>query len=390
MALSLSELSQGSSGDYRYGMGKKSCCDSCARGGPCKGCGSAAGKCGCPPAGLGQPPIGPDLEAPPLGYKTVFSTKPGTTSFSQPQGLVSRKRKQSATALIVELEFLVGTGRASPRVLQQKAWLARKALIESPGWEYAAFAQDIDSKANLEARLAAVERQIGTAGIGPKTMSYLSGLSGSFRDRPRWGRALSPAAQLASCIRGARCAPETLCCPTHDQPRVEDFYRRQAILLEKRRRFEERMKKRHLLDSVSESLIFDQAAGKPKTVAVQDAQAQDAQTPRQPFTITPWFPPELPQAPAVKQPSAISFQAPDPLPKTKVSTAQELVQALPQAKAADPYAAIRQQALSRYHGRFIQAGGRPDARAAAALSGLGHLRRNLRAARIAAAQRRYR
>lgn len=296
----LGGVGQASSGDYRYGLGK-SCCTSCANGGPCTGCGGPAGKaCRCKGGGAAQgasffpcmacgkarptdrlpcphckqkagwsqnggvslglngwireddykkfvqmkaegeewsPPSASqfspafgglgattviqgqaDLEPGDYGYQFVSTTKPGTTVFGRRQGFVDPGRRMAVTRQIEELEFLTGTPGVPPRVLAQKVWAARRALMGIGDWEWASYAdprQSYDAKADLEARLRTVERLLGVDKLSPRMMmAYGSGALSGMGGRPEWGQSRAdPVAQLASCIRGALCAPDQFCCP---------------------------------------------------------------------------------------------------------------------------------------------------------------------------------
>jgi hypothetical protein len=241
MALTYRELTgvgQAASGDYRGGLGK-SCCSSCARGGPCTGCGGPAGKsCHCKGGALGATTTvsggQEDLEAPPYGYQYAQTTKKNTTVFGRPVGKVPPTRRVSATRLVEELEFLAGTPGVHPRVLAQKAWQARKALMESSDWQYANYQSPFasyDSSSDLKARLAAVERVLGIDKVSPKVAAALYGMGGmsglGIYAGPAWGQMYNPVDKLASCIRGALCAPTSYCCPPgtyFDDPYEDEYY----------------------------------------------------------------------------------------------------------------------------------------------------------------------
>jgi hypothetical protein len=242
MALSLADLigggvGQASSGDYRHGLGKKSCCTSCEHGGPCTGCGGPAGSpCRCA-GGLGSTTImagQADLEPGDWGYQYTQTTKPGTTVAGRAQGRPPVARRIAITRAVAELEFLAGTPGVHPRVLAQKVWLARKALMGTAPWSWANYqnqASAYDSYDDLVSRLQSVERVLGVGNVSPKIMSqYGMGGLGVYTGAV-WGQQQSPVAKLAQCIQGALCMPKAFCCdqgtyfndPYYDEQYPEDF-----------------------------------------------------------------------------------------------------------------------------------------------------------------------
>lgn len=224
MALRFGEFmgfAQAASGDYRYGLNrapKKACCSSCSRGGPCAGGGFH---------GLGQGQE--DLEPPPEGFgpKYVQTTKAGTTVFSETPGRAPVRRRVNVTGMIEELEFLAGTPGIHPRVLAQKAWQARKALMETSRWDWAQYADPrsrYDSYEDLVARLQAVERVLGIDKVSPKIMSALYGMGGlGALGKAPWGASMDPVRKLAGCIRSAICFPKGFCCPSGSRPFVDPY-----------------------------------------------------------------------------------------------------------------------------------------------------------------------
>jgi len=265
--LSFNELqgfAQAHSGDYRFGLDgrKKACCSSCAHNGPCEGDSHQHGlgrpidindwkkwirheeadtmPPGFPPparsfspafSGLrgatvltGEGDMDDPLDAPPLGYKYVQTTKPNTTVMAKPMGVVPKQRRRDVTRMIEELEFLAATPGVHPRALASKIWQARKALMESQDWSYASYSNPrmrYDSKRDLEARLASVERVLGVGDVSPKTFAFFYGMGGL----GRWQGQQDPIKKLAQCIQGAICFPKGYCCPsgTHfDEPYYDD------------------------------------------------------------------------------------------------------------------------------------------------------------------------
>ncbi len=265
MALSYSDftgMGQAATGAYRYGLGAKAkpkaCCASCAHSGPCASddhphfpcaaCGKARptdnkpcpwckrnmgwAKCGGVSGSRAPTRTAPvshsttviqgqaDLEPGDYGYQFPSTTQPGTTVFGRRQGFVDPSRRIEVTRMVTELEFLAGTPGVHPRALASKLWQARKALMGIGNWEWANYQNPgmaYDSKEDLELRLAAVERVLGVAGVSPKIMSQLYGMSGlgewNPSSIPTRGNTLDPISKLAACIQGALCLPKSLCCP---------------------------------------------------------------------------------------------------------------------------------------------------------------------------------
>ena len=214
MALAFSDfIGQASSGDYRHGLG-------CQRCGP---------DCRC---GLGATTVhGNNLEPGDYGYKQT--TRPGQTVSGHRQGLAPVGRRIALTNMINELEFLAGTPGVHPRVLAQKVWTARRALMGTSRWEFASYkspSRAYDSYAGLASRLKSVELVLGVAGVSAKA-SGMGGLgsygsTGAFRGAPWGATGGSPISKLASCIRGAMCMPKSFCCPAGQQfedPYYDDF-----------------------------------------------------------------------------------------------------------------------------------------------------------------------
>ena len=226
MALLFNELSgfgQASSGQYKDGLGKKTCCSSCAQGGPCTGCGAPPGACRCKGGGLGATTVSrgqADLEPGDYGYQYAQTTKPGTTVTGRRQGFVGPDRRVEITREIEQLEFLAGTPGIHPRVLAQRVWAARRKLMGSGNWEWASYANPnarYDSKQDLFSRLGAVERVLGVGQLSPRLMIAYG--SGAMSGLGAWGGTYSdPVAKLASCIRGMLCAPKGFCCPPGRRP----------------------------------------------------------------------------------------------------------------------------------------------------------------------------
>lgn len=250
MAISIRELlgmSQASSGDYRHGLGWPSAAEQGAKGRhprgalvppgkaahfPCMNCGKMrpTDKLPCPHCkqnkgwakcgGLGATTVmgQEDLEPGDYGYQYVQTTKPNTTVMGKPQGRAPVGRRVNITQLVAEAEYLAGTPGVHPRVLAQKVWQARKALMGSSRWEWANYQNQgsaYDSYDDLVARLESVERVLGVDKVSPKIMSQLYGGLGNYQGYyrgPAWGENIDPVAKLASCIRGTLCQPKAFCC----------------------------------------------------------------------------------------------------------------------------------------------------------------------------------
>jgi hypothetical protein len=246
MAISFNEfLSQASSGDYRHGLGKKkTCCESCTHGGGCTGCGAGAGvPCRCKGGGLGSTTIygQADLEPGDWGYEYKQTTIPGLTVTGQARGRPPVPRRIQITQMVSELEFLAGTPGVHPRVLAQKVWQARKALMGSGRWSWANYqtaGSAYDSYDDLVSRLEEVESVLGVGDVSPKIMSQLYGMgglgglggtygsTGAYRGAPWGATGGDPITKLASCIRGLLCQPKGFCCPPGSQfedPYYDDF-----------------------------------------------------------------------------------------------------------------------------------------------------------------------
>jgi hypothetical protein len=209
MAIPYNEfLAQASSGDYRYGLGTTTVIQGQA-----------------------------DLEPGDYGQQYVMTTKPNTTVMSKRVGVAPVARRQNITRMISELEFLAGTPGIHERVLAQKVWQARKALMGTSKWSWANYQNprsSYDSYDDLVSRLDAVEAVLGTRGVSAKIMSQLYGMgglgsgtgwTGAYKGAP-WGAGGDPIAKLASCIRGMICQPKGFCCPPGRQfedPIYDDF-----------------------------------------------------------------------------------------------------------------------------------------------------------------------
>lgn len=208
MALKFGEFmgfAQAASGDYRYGLNRALGC--------------------CPGLGQGQE----DLEPPPEGFgpKYVQTTKAGTTVFSETPGKAPVRRRVNVTGMLEELEFLAGTPGVHPRVLAQKAWQVRRALMGTSRWQWAQYADPFsryESYDDLVSRLQAVERVLGIDQISPKIMSALYGMGGlGALGKAAWGESMDPIRKLAGCIRTAICFPKGFCCPSGSRPFVDPY-----------------------------------------------------------------------------------------------------------------------------------------------------------------------
>ncbi len=230
MALEYRELlgmGQAHSGDYRHGLG---CCSSCASGGGCSGkkphgLSGLSGAC-CSSCASGGPCSGlsgtthvygqTDLEPGDYGYSYASTTKPGTTVTGSRQGFVGGDRRAQITRQVEELEFLAGTPGVHPRVLGQKVWAARRALMGVGDWAWAAYSvpgHTYDSKSDLIRRVEAVERVLGVAGLPPRLMAAAGSGLGA------WGSPVSdPVETLSRVIQAALCAPRAFCCPGRGVP----------------------------------------------------------------------------------------------------------------------------------------------------------------------------
>lgn len=160
------------------------------------------------------------------GQKNVFTTKPGQTVFSKPQGVVQPERRVSVTRELEQLEFLTGTAGVHPRVLAQKAWSVRQKLTDMPKWARANTAvpsMSYDAYESLVDRLEAVERVLGVDKLSPKLMALNA--AGAFRGLGDLYTPNSPdpIATLAKCIQGVTCAPKSFCCPGGAPP-IRDPY----------------------------------------------------------------------------------------------------------------------------------------------------------------------
>lgn len=206
MALSLYELrgvGQGASGDYRHGLGATTTI-------------------------FGQA----NLEPGDHGYQYAQTTKSGKTVAGRAQGRAPVDRRVGITRMVTELEYLAGTPGIHPRVLAQRVWQARKALMGTSRWEWASYGAPraaYDSYDDLAERLQSVERVLGVDQVSPKAMSQLSGL-GEYTG-PAWGEMTDPVSKLASCIRGAICMPKSFCCDQgtyfqdpYEEPFYDDYY----------------------------------------------------------------------------------------------------------------------------------------------------------------------
>ena len=161
--------------------------------------------------GMGNDNGQADLEPPAPGFpgKYVQTTKPGTTVVSKVRR-APVKRRVDVTRQLQELEFLVGTPGIPARVLAQKAWTIRRALMGSRVWPWASYGvpgQQYSSHDELQSRLEGIEKILGIDKISPKVMSALYGMGGlgSAISTPRWGRRFDPITKLASCINARWC-----------------------------------------------------------------------------------------------------------------------------------------------------------------------------------------
>jgi hypothetical protein len=160
------------------------------------------------------------MEPAPEGFPgaMVQTTKPGTTVFSRPQGVVPQKRRVDLTQELEQLEFLTLHARqVHPRVLAQKTWALRRKLQGSGDWAWANRATPgarYDARSDLLRRLDQVERVLGIGGMSPRMMAATAGgLSGG-----SWLAEPDPVGKLAGCIRAALCRPRAFCCPGGVEP----------------------------------------------------------------------------------------------------------------------------------------------------------------------------
>ncbi|TFH66214.1 MAG: hypothetical protein E4G90_04740, partial [Gemmatimonadales bacterium] len=158
--------------------------------------------------GNGQEDLEPS--APGFPGKYVQTTQPGRTVMSQVRRAPVETRLD-ITRQLQELEFLVGTPGIPSRVLAQRAWTIRRALMGSQVWPWASYSipgQQYGSHDELQTRLEGIEKILGIDLVSPKLMSALYGMSGglgSAVSMPRWGRRYDPITKLASCINARWC-----------------------------------------------------------------------------------------------------------------------------------------------------------------------------------------
>jgi hypothetical protein len=343
--------------------------------------------------GLGQGQE--DLEPSPEGFgpQYVMTTKKDTTVMSKwpVPGTAPKERRVDITRLVEEAEYLAGTPGVHPRVLAQKVWQARKALMGSSKWSWASY-QDprarYDSYDDLVARLEAVERVLGVGKLSPKIMAAFYGLGGI----APWGERLDPVEKLAQCIRGSLCLPKAFCCPPgrmYDEPAWEDYYPEDPWP-EPEPFFASPGAGAGAGAGAGDGIVNGE--GKPKVHILKPSETPKPVTKPKVHILKPSVTP-TPVTPKPKPKILIPSATPKPVvpkPKPKPTPPKKFVVAGGQY---DPIAAIKAKAQEKYMAQFRPGGARlgPASVTKYAMGGLGvrlsaldQLRQRIAAARAAA------